>query len=89
MLGAKRTSTTWSGSVMYSHIFSAVMVSPWEFTHCSSLLNTHTVLAGFRKRMVVPGSSRHSYAIQWPVEMQNFKISPFVVDVFSVSEEGS
>nr|DAM32310.1 MAG TPA: hypothetical protein [Caudoviricetes sp.] len=66
-----------------------VIVSPLLFTHCSSLLNTHTVLVGFRKRMVVPGSSRHSYAIQWPVEMQNFTISPFVVDGLSIGGEGS
>lgn len=70
------------------------MYSPHLFdcdalTHCSLQLNTHTVLVGFHKRTAVPGSSRHSYAIQWPVEMQNSKISPFVVDVFSVSEEGS
>jgi hypothetical protein len=76
---------------MYSSIFSMVMLSPLLFTHRSSLLNTHTVLVGFRKRMAVPGSSRHSYAIQWPVEMQNFMMffSFAFVDVFSVSEEGS
>lgn len=58
-------------------------------THCSLLLNVHTVLVGFHKRMVVPRSSRRSYAIQRPVEMQNFMISPFVVDDLSIEGEGS